>query len=140
MEGLRSLPPEYLIIICEFTYASRGRTRYLPNDVRRFLVGMLQQSGKRSQPGLPEKIAKRFGSRLLVPLYFSLIKHPVIIGGRPANAAIGAIVIYRVSVVDEESFAQLCNAVIEEWQNRFGAVKDIKGFKIVAGYGASYER
>jgi hypothetical protein len=140
MEGLRCLPPEYLIIICEFTYASRGRTRYLPNDVRRFLVGEMLQSSKRKQSGLPEKIAKKFGSRLLVPLYFSLIKHPVIIEGRHARAAIGAIAVYRVLVVDEESFAQLCKAISEEWQNRFGAVKDIRGFKIMAGYGVSYER
>jgi len=75
MGNLSSLPPEYLIVICEFTYAPRGKTKYLPNEVRRFLVGMMQQTGEDRRPGIPEKIAQRFGSEVIVPLYFSLIKH-----------------------------------------------------------------
>jgi hypothetical protein len=139
MEGLNSLPPEYLIAICEFTYASRGEKRYLPNEVRRFLVGTIQQTGEDRRPGLPERIAERFGSRLLVPLYFSLIKHPMKIGGLLANAALGAIAVYRVPVIDEDAFMQLCSAVNEEWQKRFCNVKEIKGFKIIAGYGVGVE-
>lgn len=136
---MRNLPPEYLIAVCEFTYASQGGTRYLPNEVRRFLVGMMQQTGEDKRPGLPERIAEKFGSQLLIPLYFSLIKHPIKIGERLANAAIGAIVVYRNSVVDEEMFMQLCNIINEEWQKRFGGVKEIKEFKIIAGYGVSIE-
>ena len=136
MEGLNSLPPEYLIAICEFTY---GKKKYLPSKVRRFLVGTIQQIDKNRRRGLPERIAKRFGSRLLVPLYFSLIKHPMRIGGLLVNAALGAIAVYRVSVVDEDTFMWLCSAVNEEWQKRFGNVKEIKGFKIIAGYGVGVE-
>lgn len=137
---LKGLSPEYLIAICEFTYASRGRERYLPNEVRRFLVGEMQSTDKDERPGLPERVAKRFGSRLLVPLYFSLIKHPIKIGERLANAAIGAIVVYRTSIVDEEMFMRLCNAVGEEWQKRFGDVREVKGFRMIAGYGVNVER
>jgi len=140
MEGLNSLPPEYLIAICEFTYASRGEKRYLPNEVRRFLVGTVQQTGEDKRPGLPERIAKRFGSQLLVPLYFSLIKRPMKIGGLLLNAALGAIAVYRVPVVDKDVFMQLCSAVNEEWQKSFGNVKEIKVFKIIAGYSVYVER
>jgi hypothetical protein len=140
VEGLKGLPPEYLITICEFTYASRGGERYLPNEVRRFLVGATQQTSKDKRPGLPERITKRFGSRLLVPLYFSLIKHPIKIGERLANAAIGAIAVYRASIVDEEMFMQLCKAIDEEWRRSFGKVKEVKGFRMIAGYGVSVER
>jgi hypothetical protein len=139
MEGLNGLPPEYLIAICEFTYASRSGKRYLPNEVRRFFVGTMQQTGEDKRHGLPERIAERFGSRLLVPLFFSLIKHPIKIGERLANAAIGAIAVYRTSVVDEDAFTRLCNAVNEEWQKRFSNIKEIKGFRIIAGYGVSDE-
>jgi hypothetical protein len=139
MEGLNSLPPEYLILICEFTYASHGRTRYLPNEVRRFLIGKSQQSGKGKRPGLPERIAKRFRSRLLTPLYFSLIKHPIIVGGRLVNAAVGAIAVYYTPIVNGEEFARLCSTVKEEWQKHFSNVKEIREFKIIAGYGVSLE-
>jgi len=123
-----SLPPEYITVICEFTYAYK--TRYLPTEVRRFLVG-----GVNGRRGLPERVAKRFGSELLVPLYFSVIKHPVKIGGLLVNNALGAIAIYRVSVVDEDAFMQLCRAVHEEWRKRFGNAKEIKRFRMMASYG-----
>jgi len=42
--------------------------------------------------------------------------------------------------VDENVFMRLCNAVSEEWQKRFGNIEEIKGFKIVAGYGVNVER
>jgi hypothetical protein len=135
---MSGLPPEYLIVICEFTYASRGETRNLPNDVRRFLVGEAQQSDKKCR-GLPEKIAERFGSPLLSPLYFSLIKRPLKIGGRLINSAVGAIAVYYTPVVREEEFTKLCTAVKEEWQKRFGNVRGIEGFKIIAGHGVSLE-
>jgi hypothetical protein len=135
MEDLKSLPPEYLILICEFTYASRGKSRNLPNDVRRFLVGMTQHSGgKKRYKGLPERIAKKFGSSLLSPLYFSLIKRPFMIGSRLVNSAVGAIAVYYTPVVNEEEFTKLCTAIKEEWQKTFGEVKEIKGFRMVAGY------
>ena len=125
-----SLPPEYLIAICEFSYAPHGGKRYLPTEVRRFLMGA---NGRR---GLPERVARRFGKQFLVPLYFAFIKHPIKIGGvLLVNAALGAIAIYRVMVVDEDSFMQLCKAVHEEWRKRFGNVKEIKGFRMMASYG-----
>ena len=139
MEDLSSIPPEYLIVICEFTYASRGETKNLPNDVRRFLVGEAQQSSKKKCRGLPEKIAERFGSSLLSPLYFSLIKRPLTIGGRLVNSAVGAITIYYTSVVSEEEFTKLCTAIKEEWQKRFGNCKGIEGFRIIVGHGVSLE-
>ena len=136
---MSGLPPEYLIVICEFTYASRGETKNLPNDVRRFLVGEAQQSGKKKYRGLPEKIAERFGSPLLSPLYFSLIKRPLIIRGRLINSAVGAIAVYYTPVVSEEEFTRLCTAIKEEWRERFGNVRGIEGFRIIAGHGVSLE-
>jgi len=94
---------------------------------------MGKAQNKRS--GLPERIAERFGSQLLVPLYFSLIKHPMKIAGVVVTSALGAIAVYRVLTLDKGIFMQLCSAVNEEWQKRFGSVKEIKRFKIIAGYG-----
>lgn len=135
MGNLSILLPEYLIAICEFTYASRGRTRYIPNDVRRFLVGEAMQTSRKKRPGLPEIVARKFKSEILVPIYFSLIKHPVRLGrGRLANAAVGAIIIYRTSVADRDSFKQLCSVVSQELKRRF------EEFKIIAGYGMEIEQ
>jgi hypothetical protein len=139
MEDLKSLPPEYLILICEFTYASRGKSRNLPSHVRRFLVGMTQHSGGKKRykslpESLPERIAKKFGSSLLSPLYFSLIRQPFMIGSRLVNSAVGAIAVYYTPVVNEEEFTKLCTAIKEEWQKTFGEVKEIEGFRMVAGY------
>lgn len=126
------MPPEYLIVICEFNYASRGRTRYLPNEVRRFLVGEAYQMYEKKRPGLPEKIAEKFGSEILIPLHFSLIKHPIKVEGRTFNAAVGAIMVYRVAAMDREKFKQVCSAIYDELKNHSKYFP--KGFKIVTGY------
>jgi len=125
--------PEYLVLICEFDYTPHGRTRYLPVEVRRFLMG-----GK-GRLGLPGRINKKFGRKLLAPLYFSLIKHPVKIRGLLVNAALGAVVIYRVAVVDRDDFMQVCKAVNEEVQKRFGDVKEVKRFRLMASYAVDVE-
>lgn len=127
------LPPEYLIIICEFTYASLGKTRYIPNEVRRFLAGEAHQVYEKKRPGLPERIAKKFESKVLVPLHFSLIKHPIKIDGRTYNAAVGAIMIYMITRANWDTFRQVCNAVREELQKRF------KNFEILAGHRVEVE-
>ena len=125
---MSSLPPEYLIVVCKFTYASRGKTRYLPNEVRKFLAGEAHQLYEKKRPGLPEKIARKFGSKLLVPLHFSLIKYPVKIGGRIFNRAVGAIMLYRLAAVNREVFAQICNVIREELRKRF------EEFEVIAGH------
>lgn len=131
MEGLSGLPPEYLIVVCKFTYASGGRTKYLPNDIRRFLAGEEHQFSVKKRPGLPEKIAKKFGSKILIPLYFSLIKHPIEVEGRKFNAAVGAIMVYRLTVMGEEKFKQVCSNIYSELKEHS---KYFKGFHIIAGY------
>ena len=130
---MSDLPPEYLIVICKFTYASRGRTRYVPNEVRRFLAGEAHQLyDKKKRPGLPERIAKRFKSEILVPLHFSLIKYPIKRGGRRFNAAVGAIMVYQLVAVDRALFKQVHDAICEELRKRF------KEFEIIAGYGVRH--
>ena len=134
MDTLSSLPPEYLIVVCSFTYASQGKTRYLPNEVRRFLAGKAHQTNydeSKKRPGLPEKVEEKLGSRVLVPLYFSLIKYPIKRGGRLFNAAIGAIMIYQLSVTDFETFKAVCKIISEELGKRFNK------FEIIIGYGVN---
>jgi len=133
---LNTLPPEYLIVVCKFTYASQGRTKYLPNEVRRFLAGKAHQSSyeeSKKRPGLPEKIEKELNSRILVPLYFSLIKYPIKRGGRLFNAAIGAIMIYQLMTTDMETFRVVCRIIYEELRKRF------KEIEIITGYGVNLE-
>jgi hypothetical protein len=128
METLNTLPPEYIIVVCKFTYESQGKTRYVPNEVRRFLVGESMQTGEKKVPGLPEKVRKNFGEEL-APLYFSLIKYPIKLGKRRlANAAKGAIVIYYTSCVDKEKLKQLYAFLNEELRKYF------KSFEIIGGY------
>ena len=135
--ALSNLPPEYLIVICSFTYASGGKTRYLPNEVRRFLAGKAHQLyEKKKRRGLPEIIAEKIGSEVLIPLHFSLIKFPVKIGGRLSNAAVGAIMVYQLATLDRDMFIQICNAIYKELSNRF------KEFEItlMAGYEVSIKQ
>lgn len=131
---MTGLPPEYLIVVCEFTYDPRGKNRYIPSEVRRFLAGKKHQLyGRKKREGLPEKITNKFGPEILIPLHFSLIKYPVKIEGRLFNAAVGAIMIYRLAIVDRETFKQVYNDICEELRKRF------KKFEIIVGYGVNDE-
>lgn len=117
----------YLVVICEFTYATKGRSRYVPNEVRRLLMGRAQQHYETRQPmkGLPEVVLEKFNEKLIFPLYFSLIKFPRIEGGLLRNPAIGAIAVYRV-VTNESTFKELCSFINEEIRRRVKVLKDLK--------------
>jgi len=114
--------PNRFIVIVEFTYKSKGADRYLPNDVRRLLMGQ-RVTGRR---GLPEEVKDRFGDYILLPDKFSLIKRPVKIGGRTFNAARGAVAIYMLTVPEEEIINEICKMVIEKCL-RYGNVEIIVG-------------
>jgi len=124
---LNKMIPEYLVLICKFTYASQGKTRYFPNEVRRFLMGKTHQHYKTRQPtkGLPEMVLEEFHEELIIPFYFSLIKQPIM-EGILHNPAVGAITIYHVTLLDEELFNKLCLFIYEKVKKHLKMVKDIK--------------
>ena len=119
------VPEDHIILIFEFNYDSRGKTKYLPNDIRRFLVGKAQQTGKKIVPGIPEK-ASELGLTL-IPLHFSLIKYPY----GASNRARGAIVIYRTVALTEESLYKACKFLKEEVLKRFGSF--CRGVDVLVG-------
>jgi hypothetical protein len=118
-----SLSPEFLTIICEFFYESRGNLRYIPNEERRFLCG----SKITKRKGLPERVKKKVGEEVY-PVYFALIKNPITIGGRTSNPAVGAIVIYRLATIEPETYKKVKKAIVEELRKRYNG-----HFRVIAG-------
>jgi len=128
---LNNIVPEYLILVCDFTYSSQGKTRYIPNEIRRFLMGIIHQAyDKKKRPGLPEKISTELKADVLLPLYFSLIKYPT----KESRAALGAIAIYQVITADMDIFKKACSIIRRELRK-----KNFNEFRLIAGRGMGHE-
>ena len=85
--------PDIIAIILKFDYEVRGSSKATPNEVRRAMLGL-----KKASPNFLMQVNKELESNGLGeinPIHFSLIKEPMVIGGKTVNSAVGAVTFYN---------------------------------------------